>query len=170
MDPALPALEHVRSAANWLEVEGIFANGLNHRLGDDGQLDQLGQQGRIGAIGGQTHRVGCRHLSLGDLVELAKLGAAELGVGDAARAVGHVLGRELLAVVEQHVGTDLELNHRLGHLLPGSGDLRHDLALVVAGDQVVKHVAVDGITVRIPLHVRIERRRLVHQINNKAVF
>ena len=130
----------------------------------------MGQQGRIGAIGGQTHRVGCRHLSLDDLVELAKLRAAEFGVGDAPRAVGHVLGRELLAVVEQHVGTDLELNDSIGHLLPGSGDLRHDLALVVAGDQVVKHIAVHRVTVRIPLHVRVQRRGLVHQINDKTIL
>ena len=166
----LPSLERVGAAADGLQVEGILANGLDHRFGHDREFDQLGQQGRVGAIGGQPHGIAGGDLGLGDLVKLAQLRAAELGVGDAAHAVGHVLGRELLAVVEQHVGPDLELDHRIRHLLPGGGDLRHDLTLVVAGDQVVKHVAVDRVAVRVPLHMRVERRGLVDQVNDKTVL
>ena len=49
-------------------------------LWHDRELDQLGQQRRIGALGRQRHRVGAGHLGVDDLVELAELRAGEFRI------------------------------------------------------------------------------------------
>ncbi len=52
---ALPGIEFVRAAANRLEVEGVLADRLDHGLGNDGELHQLGQKSRIGTCCRQLH-------------------------------------------------------------------------------------------------------------------
>jgi hypothetical protein len=72
--------------------------------------------------------------------------------------------------VELDVATQCELDRGVVDLLPGGRDLRDDLSLVVARHHVVEHVAIDEVAVRIPLPVRVERRRLLHQVDHQHVF
>ena len=72
--------------------------------------------------------------------------------------------------MERHVVPELELDLGIRQILPGRGDLRDDLALVVARDEVVEDVAIDVVAVRVPLHVRVQRRRLVDQIDRQLLF
>ena len=97
-------------------------------------------------------------------------GLANFGIGDPLDAEGHVLRRQLLAVMERHVVAERELDLGVRQILPGRGDLRDDLALVVARDEVVEDVAIDVVAVRVPLHVRVQRRRLVDQIDRQLLL
>ncbi|MNU85491.1 hypothetical protein D3C71_752330 [compost metagenome] len=72
--------------------------------------------------------------------------------------------------MEADVIADLEADLRVGKIIPARGDLRDDLALVITGDEIVEDVAVDVVAVRIPLNMRVERRRLARQINDKKIL
>ncbi|MNI55810.1 hypothetical protein D3C73_1107820 [compost metagenome] len=75
-----------------------------------------------------------------------------------------------MTIVEADVIADLEADLRVGKIIPARGDLRDDLALVITGDEIVEDVAVDVVAVRIPLNMRVERRRLARQINDKKIL
>ena len=140
------------------------------RLRHDRELGQLCQQDRIGAVGLQPHGRRVDRGGVDDLVELAELRALELRIGDALDREDHVLGGQRRAVMELDVAAQRELDRGVVDLLPRRRDLRDDLPLVVARHHVVEHVAIDEVAVGIPLHVRIERRRLLHQIDHQHVL
>ena len=166
----LPAGEPVWSASHRLEIELGIADALDIALRHDAQLDELGQQGWIGLLGAQPHRRRRNDVGRDDAVELAELRALELRIDDALDAVDHVLGRQWRAVMEFHVGADVEVDHRIADIAPRGGDLRHDLAVGIARQQIVENIAVDRVAVGIPLHVRIERRRVGRKIDRKRVL
>ena len=72
--------------------------------------------------------------------------------------------------MESDVGAKLEFDLRIRQVFPRRRDLRDDLALVVAGDEIVEDVAVDVVAVGVPLNLRIERGRLVHEIHHEALL
>ena len=62
-----------------MQVEFVIADALHNVLGHDGELDELGQQHRVGAVGRQYDGVVAGRLGADDLVELAELRAGEFG-------------------------------------------------------------------------------------------
>ena len=159
----------VRATADRMLVEPVIAELLDDGTRHDRQFDELGEQHGIGALGRQTHLVGADRLGVGDGIELAELRALERRIGDALDGEDHVVGGEEAAVLEADVVTQGEDNLRVGLVGPGGGDLRNDLAGGVAGDEVVEHVAIDEVAVRVPLHLRVERSGVVHEIHHEQV-
>lgn len=139
-------------------------------FGHDRELDELGEKDRIGAICGQHDLVVSRLPRIDDRGKLAELRARELGVGDALDGIDHVVGGQRLAVMEGDAVADGELQFGVGQPIPFRRDLWRNLAAIVAGDDVVEDIAVDVIAVRIPLHVGVERRRFVDEVNHELVF
>ena len=150
-------------------VERVIAELLHDGPRYDRQFDQLGEQHGVGALGRQTHLVGADRLRAGDGIELAELGALERWISNALDGEDHVVGCEEAAVFKPDVVTQGEDDLRVGLVGPGSGNLRNDLAGDVAGDEVVKHITIDEIAVRIPLHLGVERSGVVHEIHHEQV-
>ncbi len=134
-------------------------------LRHDRELDELRQQGRVGAVRRHLHLVRPGDLGLDDLVELAELRAAEVRIGDPLDGVDQVFRPQRRAVVEFHVVAQGELDFGVRQALPRRRDLRDDLTLVVAGDDVVEDVAVDVVAVRIPLKMGIQRGGFVDEVD-----
>ena len=167
---ALPRAELVGAAADRREIEGVLAHGLDDLLRHDRELDELREQGRIGTLRGQRHRFGVVRDGVDDLVELAELRAGELRISDALDAEDDVVGGQLRAVMEGDVIAQLELDLRVGKLLPRGCDLRRDDTLVVTGDEIVEDVAVDVVAVRVPLDMRIERVWLADEVDRQTLL
>ena len=167
---ALPALELVGAAADRLQVEGVLADRIDDLLRHDRELDELGQQRRIGAFVVSVTYWSGRPPPSTILSNWPSCGLPNFGS----------VMRWTLKTTSSAVSfepswktirrANLELDLGVGQIFPGGRDLRNDLALVVAGDKIVEDVAVDVIAVRIPLHLRIERGRLVHEVDDEPVF
>src|SRR5690606_24184546 len=114
------------------------------------------EQHREGAFGGDEDRRVVDRFRLLDAVELAELRACECGVDYPVDRKGNVFRGQLHAVVEGHDVADPEFDFRIRAISPFGGDLRRNLAGIVARQDIVEDVAVDVEAVGVPLDVRIE--------------
>ena len=113
---------------------------------------------------------GASDIGTRDLVELAELRALEGRVDDALHAEGDIIRRQLRAVLEADVAAQVEDERLVVRVVPGRGDLRHDLASVIAGDEIVEDVAIDAVAIRIPLQMRIEGRGVAAEIDGEFLL
>jgi len=91
----------------------------------------------------EADRVVVHHLDTLDLVEVRDLAAPRGGVEDAVDGVGHVVGGEMLAVVEDRVADEVELPRLRVELAPPRREPRREIAMRVHLHQVIENVVVD---------------------------
>ena len=118
---------------------------------------------RVGTLGLDAHRV---IVDAGNFLTLQIGPEARRATFDIRRALKrehHVVGREWRAIVELHAFAQLEFPGRVVDGLPGHGQSRAQLLLVVGHDQTVEHYPRDGVIGAQVVKMRIDGRRLGSQ-------
>ena len=123
---------------------------------DDEELRQVGRQQRKHAVGVQSDRVRIDHLGAGHRLGVGgEVAGAVRHLGDALHGEHHIVGDELIAVLEFGVA-QLELPGVGRDQLPGCGEARHQLGMLVRFDQPVEDLAGQRVVRRKIVVVRID--------------
>ncbi len=150
-------------------VEVLRLRRLGDGLRQDHDRAEIVRQQRMRLVGLQSQRVLVGRLDVDDRPhEEGERSRAVGHVGHALEGGDHIIGRELLAIVELHALTQLDLPFEIVERLPRFRQARlHALAFVLP-DQRLEDVAVQAVVRRQVMEVRIERRHRRRQADRQV--